>query len=132
MRESFEPHRALWHCLAILIGSQAMVVPPRGLAAIVDTWLLWLWASALVLSGIVGLIAPIAQPADLGVSLAAERGALWVQTGTLAWIIVAALYYRGTADGLGLVVYLGWAVANVLRDRRIASAVTKPKGNPGK
>jgi len=131
MRESFEPHRAMWHVLAVLIGGGALIMPPKGLAALVDPVILYLWATALMLSGAVGLIAPFRQPSGLGNALAAERAALWIQTGTLLWIIVSAIYYRGGQDALGLFVYLGWAVANVLRDRRIASAVTKSEGSPG-
>jgi len=131
MRESFEPHRALWHVLAIVLGGSAFIVPPQGLAALVDPVILGIWASALLLSGIGGLVAPLTQPANLGHALAVERAALWIQTGTLIWIIVSALYYRGVQDGAGVIVYLGWAVANVLRDHRIASAVTKAEGDPG-
>jgi hypothetical protein len=131
MRESFEPHRAAWHALAILIGSSALVVPPHGLAAIVPGWLLGWWAFNLAGSGVLGIIAPVGQARSVITALALERAALWVQTGTLAWIIVSALYLRGMADGFGLAAYLVWITANVIRERRIASAVTKSEVRPG-
>lgn len=125
MRETFEPHRAAWHLLAILIGFSAVVRPPEGLAAIIDRRILILWAIALMLSGVIGVVAPFRQSRGLASALALERAALWVQTGTLLWIVASAVYYRGAADGFGLVAYVVWIIANVIRDRRIASAVTK-------
>lgn len=131
MRESFEPHRAAWHVLAILIGISALVVPPRGLAALVPLWLLYLWAANLTVSGILGIVAPFRQPHGLINALALERAALWVQAGTLLWIIVSALFLRGMMDIFGLAAYLVWIIANALRDRRIASAVTKSEVKTG-
>lgn len=125
MRETYEPHRALWHVLAVLIGFSAIVRPPEGLAAVVDPVILLIWAGALMVSGVIGIVAPIRQPHGLANALALERAALWVQTGTLIWILISAVYYRGMADIFGLAMYAGWIIANVIRDRRIASAVTK-------
>ena len=131
MRETFEPHRAAWHFLAVLIGFSAIVTPPRGLGALVPHWELSLWAALLMLSGIAGALAPLRQSADLPDALAIERAALWVQMGTLAWIITASMWLRGTADGLGVIAYLVWIIANAWRDRRIASAITKSRRPPG-
>lgn len=125
MRETFEPHRAAWHVLAVLIGFGAVVSPPQGLAAIVDPLVLMMWAAGLLLSGVIGIVAPFRQSHGLANALGLERAALWVQTGTLLWIVVSAFYYRGTADALGAMAYIVWIIANVIRDRRIASAVTK-------
>ena len=125
MRETYEPHRALWHVLAVIMGVSAIVRPPYGLGALVDRWVLILWATALLMSGALGIIAPFRQSHGLASALALERAALWVQIGTLAWIVVAAVYYRGAADIFGIVMYAGWIIANTIRDRRIASAITK-------
>lgn len=125
MREPFEPHRAAWHVLAVLIGISALVLPPVGLAALVPAWLLALWAFGLAASGVLGIVAPFRQTHGVINALALERAALWVQMGTLLWIIASAVVLRGMADGFGLAAYLVWITANALRDRRIASAVTK-------
>lgn len=115
-----EPHRLAWQALAILIGTSALVTPPAGLAAIVDPWLLYAWAGALIWTGVAISFSTLRDPV---IAVAVERAAAWIQTLTLAWIIVAALWYRGMADGFGLVAYLVWITANVVRDRQIASGI---------
>jgi hypothetical protein len=123
MRE-YEPHRLAWHALAVLFGLLALAVPPAGLAALVRPWLLWLWAMALLASGAAGLAVPFQRPA---LGLATERAALWIQTGTLVWVIISSLYLRGTAGLVGMLLYIIWIAANVARDRRIASVLTKSR-----
>ena len=116
---------AAWHIVAVVLGVSALVVPPVGLAALVPAWLLALWAFNLALSGTLGIIAPFRQTSGVINALALERAALWIQTGTLVWIVVSAIFLSGMASGFGLAVYIAWIIANALRDRRIASAVTK-------
>lgn len=113
----FEPHRLAWNALAILIGVSALVTPPVGLAVLVAPWLLWLWAFALIGSGALGIVAPLQDTVD---GLATERGALWVQTGTLVWIVISSVYLRGLVELFGLAAYLVWIAANAVRDRQIA------------
>lgn len=129
MRESFEPHRAAWHVLAVLFGLAAFVVPPAGLALLVDPWQVDVWAAGLIGSGLLGIAAPLLQHYALVTALATERAALWVQTGTLVWIIIAVVYYQGPTGWLSAAVYLLWAAANAVRARRIASATTKSEGD---
>lgn len=115
-----EPHRLAWNALAVLIGVSALVSPPVGLAALVAPWLLWVWAVALVGSGVVGLVAPLRGAVD---GLAAERAGLWIQTGTLLWIVISSLYLRGLVELFGMAAYLVWIAANAVRDHQIASLV---------
>jgi hypothetical protein len=127
MREPFEPHRAAWHALAVLLGLSALVLPPKGLASAVPSWMLILWAFGLAASGVLGIAAPFRQTSGVISALAMERAALWIQTGTLLWVIISSLFLRGLVGLVGLVAYFLWIIANTLRDRRIASAVTKSR-----
>lgn len=121
MRE-FEPHRVAWHVFAVLIGVSAVVNPPAGLAALVTPWLLQMWVYLLLGSGMLGIVAPFWSPL---MTLALERAALWVQTGTLLWIVISSVYLQGWAELFGLAAYLVWITANVWRERRIASGLTR-------
>lgn len=125
MREPFEPHRAAWHVVAVLIGIAALFYPPQGLALLVPGWVLYVWAAALIASAAVAIWAPLRQARDARNALAAERAALWCQSTTLVWIVVSALYYQGIRSAFGLVFYVVWIAANIVRDLRIASALTR-------
>jgi hypothetical protein len=54
-----------------------------------------------------------------------------MQSLTLVWIIISAIYYQGAGEMLGLAAYVAWIAANVARDRQIASALTKSRNPPG-
>lgn len=122
------PHQSAFHALAVLIGTSALITPPRGLALLVPHWELYLWAALLLATGITGLVAPILR---LPERIALERATLWLQSLTLAWIVISAVYYQGANDLLGLAAYVVWIAANVARGRQIASALTKLRHPPG-
>lgn len=127
-RERMAPHQMAFHALAVLIGISALITPPRGLALLVPHGELLLWASLLMGTGVAGAFAPFLRIPE---GIALERATLWMQSLTLVWIIISAIYYQGAGEMLGLAAYVAWIAANVARDRQIASALTKSRNPPG-
>lgn len=109
------PHELLLFALQVVLGlGYLLSVPaPQSLAALVPSWLVFLWAGGLVLSGIVGLAAAWRKQTLAALEL--ERAALIVSAGALLLIGGASFVATGWRAIFGGSMILAWALANITR-----------------
>lgn len=133
VRGQRRPYEMCLMVVSILVGlGYLTTVPaPQSVAALMPSWLVAMWAWALLVSGALGLVGCLwwgRTTAGLGLeraALAAQSGALLVIAGATldAWAVggVAAFPL------LGLTFLLAWLVANLWRIRQIRSELL-PEG----
>jgi len=123
------PYELCFLLLSILLGvGYLTTVPaPSSVAALMPGWVVLVWAWTLVTTGTLGMIGCLWR-GRLIVGLGLERAALAAQTGALLIINGATFYAWATRvlhtfPLLGVGFLTAWMVANVWRDRQIASAL---------
>jgi len=129
----YEPYRLCFQLVAIALGIAylATAPPPGSVAAVVGErthWLVYAWSAGLLLSGagaMVGSLWTGIGAGDMILGYAIERASLWLQSGVLFVIIAATAYVNGVRGFFGIAILLAWMVANVWRDRQIASVLTE-------
>lgn len=110
------PHEMFLLGVSVLLGVGYLVSTPApaSLAASVPRWTVLLWAGALAVSGVVGLLGCLWR-GNITTGLGLERAALIMSTAALLLISAASLLVNGERAVFSLGLMGAWGLANVYR-----------------
>ncbi len=117
-------HEVLLLAVSVIVGAAYTIGAPRpgSLSALLNPWVFRVWAVAMLVSGLAGLLGCVYR-GRVETALGIERGAMLVQLGALLIYATVLFAYAGVSALLAGLITCGWGAANAARAVQIGRAL---------